>query len=231
MHARDDIASRIDHTLLKPEADWPAVRRVVDEALAHGFASVCVNGVWTQRVREALGDSPVRTCTVVGFPLGANDVGIKAMEAVQAAEQGAQEVDFVAGLPGLLCADVEAATTEFRRIATSGRAANPDLVIKVIIESAVLMQTDDAALAERRIAGACVAAEAAGLDFVKTSTGFHPAGGASVEAVRLMCRHAHPAGLRVKASGGVRTRADALAMLDAGADRLGCSSSVAIAAG
>lgn len=221
------IAGRIDHTILQAEADSPAVKRAVDEAIAHGFAAVCVNGAWTDRVREALGDSGVTTCTAVGFPLGANDAAIKRMEAMHAAERGAQEIDFVAHLPDLLDADVPAATDHFRAIAEAARQVAPGLVVKVIIESALLMHTDDTALAERRIACACEAAHAAGLDFVKTSTGFHPAGGASVEAVRLMRKYAL-ATMRIKASGGIRTRDQAIAMLEAGADRLGCSSSVAI---
>jgi len=226
MWTSDAIAARIDHTILKPEADWSAVRDGVVEAQEYGFASVCVNGTWTARVREALDDSPVKTCTTVGFPLGATDTAIKRIEAMHAADQGADEIDFVAHLPHLLHADTESAAAEFRAIAEAARQVRTDLTIKVIIETAALMHTVGADLAERRVACACEAARTAELNFVKTSTGFHPAGGATVEAVRLMNKHA--GSLAVKASGGIRTRDDAIAMLDAGADRLGCSAGVAI---
>jgi len=224
-----DIARRIDHTLLKPEADWPAVQRTIDEAIQHRFASVCIHPVYVKGTANKLANSGVKTCTVVGFPLGANDPAVKASEAVIALKHGADEIDFVASLPFLLDDDEAAATDEFRRIVESARDTHPSAIIKVIIESAALMATDDASLAERRIAAACRAAAAAGVDFVKTSTGFHPAGGATVEAVKLMAKHA-PA-LKVKASGGIRTFDDAVSMIEAGAERLGCSAGVAIITG
>jgi len=136
------------------------------------------------------------------------------------------ELDFVAHLPHLLKKDLHAAKTEFLEIVKAARSANPRIIIKAIIESALLMRDVDAAEAEARIAIACQAARESGCDFIKTSTGFHPAGGATVEAVALMKKHS--GGLYVKASGGIRTREDAMRMLDAGADRLGCSASVAI---
>jgi len=229
MNRTTDIAGRIDHTLLKAEADWPAVQRIIDEAIEHRFASVCINPVYVKGTANKLRDTGVKTCTVVGFPLGANDAAVKSSETVIALKQGADEIDFVASLPYLLACDDGAATDEFRRIADSARETHPGVTIKVIIESALLMATDDAALAERRIAAACRAATAAGLDFVKTSTGFHSAGGATVEAVRLMAKHG-PA-LKVKASGGIRSLDDAVKMIEAGADRLGCSAGVAIVTG
>lgn len=229
MTSPTDIAGTIDHTLLKAEATWPAVQKVVNEAIEHRFASVCINPVYVTGVSNALQDSDVKTCTVVGFPLGANDVTVKSSEAVIALKQGADEIDFVAALPFLLDCDEAAATDEFRRIADAARDTHGGVVIKVIIESAALMASDDAALAERRIATACKAATAAGLDFVKTSTGFHSAGGATVEAVRWMAKHA-PA-LKVKASGGIRNHDDAVKMIEAGAHRLGCSAGVAIVTG
>jgi deoxyribose-phosphate aldolase len=229
MISPENLAGCIDHTLLKAEATWAAVQKTIDEAIEHRFASVCINPVYVKGTANRLKDTGVKTCTVVGFPLGANDITVKCSEAVIALKHGADEIDFVAALPLLLDCDEAAATGEFRRIADDIRETRPDTVIKVIIESAALMATDDAALAERRIATACRAATTAGLDFVKTSTGFHPAGGATVEAVALMAKHAPT--LKVKASGGIRTHDDAAKMIEAGAHRLGCSAGVAIVTG
>ena len=221
------LASTIDHTLLKPEASEAEVRRIVEEAIEHGFASVCVNGCFTKFVAEMLRETrDVKTCSVVGFPLGAMKPRVKGMEAIAAAKDGADEIDFVAHLPHILAKDADAAEAEFVEVVKNARAVNAGIVVKVIIESAALMAGVDASEGEARIAAACEAATRAGCDFVKTSTGFHPAGGASVEAVKLMRKHAP--NLKVKASGGIRTRDDALQMLDAGADRLGCSAGVAI---
>jgi deoxyribose-phosphate aldolase len=224
-----NIASIIDHTILKAQATQADVDRVIDEALEHGFASVCVNGCYTRHVRERLAESEVKTCAVAGFPLGAMKPMVKAIEATSLVKDGADEVDFVAHLPTLLAADAEAARSEFVELVKAARSVLPGVVVKVIIESAALMKDVDDATAERRIAAACEAARASGCDFVKTSTGFHDAGGATAEAVKLMKKHCGP--LKVKASGGIRSLEDAKKMIDAGADRLGCSSGVAIVAG
>ena len=221
-----NLAKRIDHTLLKAEAAAADIETLTAEARQHGFASVCVNGCHVKQVAEGLGGTGVATCSVVGFPLGAMKPMMKAIEATSACKDGATEIDFVANLPRLLQKNEQAATDEFMELTTAARSVRPDVVIKVIIESALLMQNVDATEAEARIAVACAAARASGCDFVKTSTGFHPAGGASVEAVQLMKKHAGP--LKVKASGGIRSHDDALRMIDAGADRLGCSAGVAI---
>ncbi|MEM1354226.1 MAG: deoxyribose-phosphate aldolase [Planctomycetota bacterium] len=223
------LAAKIDHTLLKAEATLDEVDRVVDEALAHGFASVCVNGCYVKHVRERLAGSSVKTCGVAGFPLGAMKPMVKAIEATSLVKDGCDEVDFVAHLPTLLAMDAEAAKAEYAELVKAARAVLPGVVIKVIIESAALMKDTDEATAEARISTACRAARESGCDFVKTSTGFHPSGGASAQAVAWMKQHAGP--LRVKASGGIRTVEDAKKMIDAGADRLGCSASVAIATG
>lgn len=224
-----DVLKRIDHTLLKAEATGAQIDQVVAEAREYGFASVCVNGCYVMRVAAGLKGSGVKTCAVAGFPLGSMKPTIKAIEATSLVKDGADEVDFVAHLPSLLAHDVDAARAEYTELVRAARAANPAVVIKVIIESACLMAGVDAAEAEARIVTACRAAQASGVDFVKTSTGFHPAGGATVEAVALMKKHAGP--MQVKASGGIRTLEDAQAMVAAGADRLGCSSGVAIAQG
>lgn len=225
----NSIAPLIDHTILKAEATRDDVRRLCDEAIEHGFASVCVNGLFVKDVRERLASSLVKTCAVAGFPLGAMKPMVKAIEATSLVKDGADEVDFVAHLPTLLACDVEAARVEYAELVKAVRSVLPGVVVKVIIESAALMKDADDALVEKRIAAACEAARAAGCDFVKTSTGFHPAGGASVRAVQLMKQHAGP--MRVKASGGIRTAADAKQMIDAGADRLGCSAGVQIVSG
>ncbi|MFA9477608.1 deoxyribose-phosphate aldolase [Phycisphaerales bacterium AB-hyl4] len=223
------LAATIDHTNLKPEATLADIDRLCDEALAHGFASVCVNGHYAAHVANRLKASPVKACVVVGFPLGAMKAMIKAIEATSACKEGAQEIDFVAHLPHLLAEDSQAAEREYLELTRAVRSVNPDVVVKLIIESAALMKDVDDETAERRIAVACRAAQNAGCDFVKTSTGFHPAGGATAEAVRLMKQHAGP--MQVKASGGIRNADDAHTMLNAGATRLGCSAGVAIVQG
>jgi deoxyribose-phosphate aldolase len=220
------LADRIDHTNLKPEADAAAITGLCDQAKAHHFATVCVNGRFIASVADQLADAPVKPCATVGFPLGAGKPTVQAIEATSACKDGAEEIDFVAHLPLLMQRDLDAARSHFIEIVKNARAVRKSVIIKVIIESALLMQDVSADEAEARIATACQAARESGCDFVKTSTGFHPAGGATVEAVRLMRHHA-PA-LHVKAAGGIRTYDDAKAMLDAGADRIGCSASVAI---
>ena len=221
-----ELAARIDHTILNADATPEAVAAVVDEARSLGCASACVNPRYLAAAIEALAGSTTVPCVVVAFPLGCNLPHTKSVEAVAAAKAGAAEIDFVAHLPHLLDADAEAATEDFLSVTRPAREVNPDVVVKVIIESACLMRDVSEDQAESRIAAACRAAAESGCDFVKTSTGFHPAGGASVEAVRLMRSHAPH--LRVKASGGIRTAADAARMLAAGADRLGCSATRAI---
>ncbi len=225
----NELAAKIDHTILKAEATMADVDRIVDEALAHGFASVCVNGVFVKHVADRLAGSGVKACAVAGFPLGAMKPMTKAIEATGLVKDGAGEVDFVAHLPYLLAEDESAATAEYAELVSAARAVRPEVVVKVIIESAALMQGVDEATGEARVACACRAARAAGCDFVKTSTGFHPAGGASEQAVAWMKQYAGP--MSVKASGGIRTTEDAQRMIAAGADRLGCSASVAIVSG
>lgn len=223
------VAARIDHTNLKPEADEAAIDQLAREAVEHGFAAVCVNGRFVERVAAALAGEPVATCAVVGFPLGAMKPMARNIEATVACKDGAREIDFVAHLPHALRADGEAMRDEFRELVSTVRSVNPNVVVKVILETAALMQDADETTARSRIETACLAARESGCDFVKTSTGFHPAGGASVEAVRLLREHAGPLG--VKAAGGIRTCDDAQRMIDAGADRLGCSAGVQIVMG
>lgn len=223
------IAARIDHTILKAEATLAQVDEKVTEALAHQFASVCVNPIFVPHIHVRLRGSAVKTCCVVGFPLGANFAAIKAGEAAMAVSRGAQEIDMVAHLPYLLACECGEARAEIMEVVYAARQVRKDVIVKVIVESAALAEGATAAEFEERIATACRAIREAGGDFIKTSTGFHPAGGATVAAVQLMRKYA--GGLKVKASGGIKTAADAIAMLEAGADRLGCSASVTILAG
>ena len=225
---RAQLASRIDHTILKPEASSAEVHRVVTEAMQNGFATVCVAPVWVGRVASMVRDfePPTRVCTVVGFPHGTNKSAVKAIEATSTIKEGAQEIDIVPHLPALLQKDMQTVKAELLEIVRAARATRSDVVIKVILETALLLKTSGPHDGEAALAAGCRAARESGCDFVKTSTGFHPAGGASVEAVALLKKHAE--GLQVKAAGGIRDLKTALALLNAGADRLGMSNSLAV---
>lgn len=211
MTTRAQIASLIDHTLLKPEATAEQVEALVAQGAELGVYSVCVSpSMLPVSVPEGL-----HVATVCGFPSGAHATAVKAAEAADVVAKGAQEVDMVINL-GLAA---QGRWSEIEADIRAVKEACGSALLKVIIESA--------ALDDEQIVAACRAAEAAGADFVKTSTGFHPAGGASIHAVALM-RATVGDRLGVKASGGIRTAADALAMVEAGASRLGLSSSAAI---
>ncbi|QZA08267.1 deoxyribose-phosphate aldolase [Mycolicibacter heraklionensis] len=215
---RDQVARMVDHTLLKPEATAAQVAAVVAEAAGLGVAAVCVS---PSMVAIAAGANPssVPIAAVVGFPSGKHLSVVKAQEAALAAADGAAEIDMVIDVGAAVAADFAAVGADIATV----RAAVPQAVLKVIVESAALLEfAGDAALV-----AACRAAEDAGADFVKTSTGFHPSGGASVHAVSLM---ADTVGgrLGVKASGGIRSADDALAMIEAGATRLGLSGTRAV---
>jgi deoxyribose-phosphate aldolase len=211
---RASLAKTIDHTLLKATATQEQVRTLCAEARQYGFASVCVNPRWVSLCARELAGSEVLVCTVIGFPLGANTGEIKAAEARLAVSQGAGEVDMVLDLGAAKAGDWKGVEEDILGVVRAAGKAR----VKVILETCYL--TDDEKIQ------ACAAAVRAGAHFVKTSTGFG-GGGATVEDIRLM-RKAVGALLRVKASGGVRTCQDALSMLEAGADRIGASSGVAI---
>ena len=221
----NDLAKKIDHTLLKPEATSAEVQKVVAEAMQYNFASVCVAPIWLSRVATMLRGSGVLACTVVGFPHGTNKPTLKAIEATSSIKDGADEIDVVAHLTYLANANYDDARGELLEIVKAARSTRRDVVIKVIVESAYLLSLGSDK-GEAAIACACRAIRESGCDFIKTSTGFHPIGGASVEAVRLMKKHGD--GLLVKASGGIRDLATALAMVEARADRLGMSASVGV---
>jgi deoxyribose-phosphate aldolase len=214
---RAQLAALVDHTLLKPEATPADVAALVAEGADLGVYAVCVS---PSMVAVAVATAPpgLRVAAVAGFPSGKHLSAVKAQEAVAAVASGAGEIDMVIDIGAALAGDFDAVRTDIAAV----RAAAPGAVLKVIVESAVLLGRD-----EQTLVDACRAAEAAGADFVKTSTGFHPAGGASVRAVALMSATVGGR-LGVKASGGIRTAADALAMLDAGATRLGLSGTRAV---
>lgn len=212
-----EIAKYIDHTLLKPEASEEAVRKLCAEARDFGFASVCVNGGFTELVARELKGSDVKTCVVIGFPLGAGTSAAKAFEAADAVSRGAEEIDMVLSVGRLRSGDTAAVREDIQSVVRSAEGA----LVKVIIETCLL--TDE----QKELA--CRLAEEAGAHFVKTSTGFST-GGATAEDVALMRRVVGDR-LGVKASGGIRTREDAERMIAAGASRIGASASVAICAG
>jgi len=213
----EEVARLIDHTLLKPDATAADVEKLCAEARQHAFFSVCVNPVFVPQVKKLLKGSTVKVCCVVGFPLGAQDSQIKLLEARKAIREGAQEVDMVINVGALKGKDDALVLRDIRGVVEAckdGRALS-----KVILETALL--TD-----EEKVR-ACELSMKAGADYVKTSTGFS-SGGATAEDIALMARTVAPKKLGVKASGGVRTYADLLKMVKAGATRVGASSSVKI---
>ena len=210
------IAALIDHTLLKPEATAADIRKVCAEARHYGFASVCVNPYWVRLVAGELAGSPVKVCSVVGFPLGASATEIKVAETAAAIRDGAQEIDMVLNIGELRGGNQDAVRGDIKAVVEAAHAGGA--IVKVILETALL---DD----QQKIAASLLAKEA-GADFVKTSTGFGP-GGATAADVALMRRTVGPA-LGVKASGGVRTLEDLKTMVEAGANRVGASASVKI---
>lgn len=215
---RQQVADLVDHTLLKPEATAADVVTLVDEAVALGVYAVCVSPSMIAAAAP-LCPEDLALAAVAGFPSGKHQSAVKALEAALAVEAGAIEIDMVIDIGAALAGDFAAVHFDIAAV----RSATPDAVLKVIVESAALLSLGD----ESTLSTVCRAAEDAGADFVKTSTGFHPAGGASIAAVAVMA-DAVGTRLGVKASGGIRTTADALAMLDAGATRLGLSGTRAV---
>ena len=212
-----NLAKVIDHTFLKPAGDKDAVRKLCREAKKFGFASVCVNPSEVELAAKLLRKSPVKVCTVVGFPLGQNTTEVKGFEAACAIIDGADELDFVVN-QRLLKYDPEACEAELDKLVGNCRELRKDVVLKLILECCNLTKEE--------IARGCRLAKRAGFDFVKTSTGF-AAGGATVEDVKLMRRTVGKK-MGVKAAGGIRDRQTALAMVAAGATRLGASAGKAL---
>jgi len=216
-----NFAALIDHTLLKPEATAAQVTALCAEARAHHFAAVCVNPAHIELAARLLQGSGVAACTVVGFPLGASRSEVKAYEAAEALELGATEIDMVINIGALKGGEYDLVSRDIVAVVQACKAHRPPALVKVIIEACLL--TDDEKVK------ACQLAQAAGADFVKTSTGFST-GGALPADVALMRRTVGPA-MGVKAAGGIRSRADAEAMVAAGATRIGTSSGVKIVGG
>ncbi|QIZ06959.1 deoxyribose-phosphate aldolase [Priestia megaterium] len=214
-----NVVRMIDHTLLKADATKEEIGKLVEEAKKYLFASVCVNPTWVNFAAKMLADTPeVKVCTVIGFPLGASTSETKAFETKNAIENGANEIDMVINVAALK--DKQEDLVE-RDIAAVVGAAKGKALVKVIIETCLLTK-------EEKIR-ACEISVKAGADYVKTSTGFST-GGATVEDIRLMRQTVGPE-IGVKASGGVRSREDAIAMVEAGATRIGASSGVSISKG
>ena len=213
------LAGMIDHTLLKPDATPDQIAQLCFEAKKYGFATVCVNPTWAELCAKLLQGSPVKVCTVVGFPLGASATEVKVFETINASQHGVTEIDMVINIGGLKARDLQAVATDIRGVVMAAHSRG--MLVKVIIETGLL--TDE----EKVIA--CLLSKEAGADFVKTSTGFS-GGGATVHDIGLMRRVVGPE-MGVKASGGVRTYEDAESMVKAGATRIGASAGVKIIAG
>lgn len=210
------LARMIDHTLLKPDATKPEILKVCAEARKYGFASVCINPYWVSTVAAELAGSPVKVCTVIGFPLGANTTEVKVHETEVALRAGAQEIDMVMNVGALRSGDAESVKLDIAAVVAVAHRAGA--IVKVILETAYL---DD-----NQKATACALAKLAHADFVKTSTGFGPSG-ATAHDIALMRSIVGP-DMGVKASGGVRTLQDVRQMAAAGATRIGASASVKI---
>lgn len=215
----ETIAALIDHTLLRPQAVHEEVIQVCREALEYRFASVCVNSYWIHVVAAELAGSPVKPCSTVAFPLGAMSTEAKVAETKAALRAGAREIDMVINVGALRNGDFATVSSDIDAVAAA--CHREDALLKVILETALL--TD-----EQKVS-ACRLAKRAGADFVKTSTGFGP-GGATVTDVRLM-RSVVGEAMGVKASGGIRSIQDLLAMVEAGANRIGASGSIALVEG
>jgi deoxyribose-phosphate aldolase len=213
----DEVCRLIDHTILKPEASQADVEKLCREAIQFNFYSVCVNPHWVKVARNLLRNTPVKVCAVVGFPLGAVTPQIKALETRRALRDGAQEIDMVINIGALKSGDDKLVLQDIRGVVEDCRDARA--LCKVILENSLLTQ-------EEKIR-ACELSMKAGAHYVKTSTGMS-SGGATAEDIALMARVTAPKKLGVKASGGVRTFADVVKMVGAGATRVGCSSSVKI---
>lgn len=208
-----NINKLIDHTALKPNTNKESILKLIAEAKTYDFASVCVNPCWVALAHQELKNTDVKVCTVIGFPLGANTTEVKVFETKDAIEKGAQEIDMVINIAMLKDKEYDYVENEIHQIV---EAAKDKAIVKVIIEACLL--TD-----EEKIK-ACELSQKAGADFVKTSTGFST-GGATVHDIALM-RKTVGAEMGVKASGGVHTHEEALAMVEAGATRIGASAGV-----
>lgn len=210
------LAKYMDHTMLKPEATSAMIDKTIAEAREYNTASVCINPYWVARVHEGLEGTDIATCTVIGFPLGASTTATKVFETNEAIDNGADEIDMVINIGELKSNNDAAVLTDIKAVAKATH--DKGKLLKVIIENALLTDEEKRRASELTVKG--------GADFVKTSTGFSTSG-AKAEDVRLM-REAVGPDFKIKAAGGMHSLKDALAMIDAGANRLGVSASVAI---
>jgi len=217
MLTKEQLARLIDHTLLKPSATKDDIRRLCEEAKTYGFWSVCVNPFYVKIAADNLRKSDVRICSVVGFPFGANTTKIKTFEAEKAIDDGADEIDMVMNIGALKSQDYKFVKADIRSVVEHVKAGK-DKIVKVIIETGLLSE-DEKVLA-------CRLVRDSGADFVKTSTGFN-APGATANDVKLMRDTVGP-NFGLKASGGIRTYQDAVNLIEAGANRIGTSSGIAI---
>lgn len=212
------LASAIDYTLLQPKATAEHITALCDEAIRYGFFSVCVHSRWLSLAADKLKDSSVKVCTVISFPHGADSTRIKVAQAHQAINEGAEEIDMVADLSAIESCDGKYLRSQIQAVARVCHSMKNRVILKVIIESAAFDM-------ERKLF-ACASCRSAGADFIKTGTGQHPSGGAGLEDVRLIKDAAGDC--RVKAAGGIRTADEAVAMIRAGADRIGTSAGVSM---
>ena len=215
---KKDLAGVIDHTLLDALATRERIEAHCGEAIEYGFGSVCVLGRWVPIVAEILKNTDVKVDGVAGFPFGADSTKIKVADAKDVIMAGADEVDMVADLASVIGGDRKYLINDLKSVLKVCHSMRPKVLLKVIIESA--------ALTGEQIKFVCECCSEAGVDFVKTATGFNPAGGATLEDVRLMAESAF--NCKIKAAGGIRTAEQAMAMIEAGASRIGASASVEI---
>lgn len=218
---KSELTKLIDHTVLGPQVDHGAVEQVCKEAVQHGFHAVCVPPTQVALAHRLLRDTQVKVCATVGFPHGQHKPAVKAFEAKEAVDDGADEVDMVVNVAALGSGDYSAVLADIRAVREAIDKAPRKIVLKVILECALLSE-------EQKVAGA-ILAKAAGADFVKTSTGFGP-GGATPEDVALLRRTVGD-GMGVKAAGGIRDYETAVRMVEAGADRIGASQGVQLLRG
>lgn len=218
MIPKDELARKFDHTNLQQDATEADVALLCREAAKYGFFAVCVNPCYVRLSRDLLSGTSVRVCTVIGFPLGANTTRTKLAETEGTLGDGADEIDVVMNVGLFKSGKTAEVQTELYQIVSTIKSAGANKVCKVIVETALLNTTE--------IELACQMVNESGADFIKTSTGFGKAGGATIEALEIIKRHRGK--LRIKAAGGIRNLFTALTMLRAGADRLGASQSVSI---
>lgn len=216
--SKNDLARKFDHTNLQQEATEWDLELLCKEAAENGFFAVCVNPCYVRLVRDLLRKTSVKICTVVGFPLGANTTGTKLAETAEALRDGADEIDVVMNAGLFKTGKIGEVESELRQVASSVKSAGSDKTCKVIVETGLLSAAE--------IELTCKIVNHSGADFIKTSTGFSKSGGATIEAVEIMNRNRGK--LKIKAAGGIRNLHTALALVRAGADRLGASQSVSI---